>query len=270
MAKIRGSRKKLSGFVGVEKDGYNTSVYYDRINPHPIRENRKTKKNKKIGALPVGFSGKFYGVPFKIHNQFQLDGTVEAVAEDTNTGATIVVINGKNKDQAAAAFFSYIEKHAEPVYSEYQVQKDLLIIKKDVKKFVDNITKEVNDYNKGNHKTAAPVKVNIGPAPAKKTTVKIPKIKKAKTSIKDTPARHRLILPQGSRASINIRINGPDDIASTVKKLNQIKDAIAFKVFNKKTLPMIQRKKATAEINQLRKNYSTLKKYLQTQINSIK
>lgn len=208
MAKLR-SKKNVSGLLGVKKAGHHTSVYYSRIRPHT--------KAKKVGALPVGFTGKFYGVPFKIYNQYTLDGGVVAIAENTKTGSIICSIDGKNTEKAAEAFCSHIVNNHEMGDSYYVEKKDLPIIKKGVNKFVKQLAGEVLAYNKGNKQTEAPKKINI----QKPVAAKLPVAKFTKNTLRETLKSQKLRL-RGGYSLLSRRVSGLFD-TNTIKELDDLK-----------------------------------------------
>jgi hypothetical protein len=110
----------------------------------------KTAKKRKIGALPIGFTGKILGVPFKVVNQFDIYGEVNAIVENTETGKKIIVIDGKTSTKDLAdKFFAHIKMNV-----DYQnindIPKDTL---QRISKFVINLSKEVKDYNAGKKQT---------------------------------------------------------------------------------------------------------------------
>jgi hypothetical protein len=133
------------------------------------------KRHMGIGALPVGFSGNIWGVHFKIINQFDIYNEVAAIMEDTQTGSTIVLFDGKGSANIKAEKIEdYVIKHRTKNYS-YTIaeKKDLL---KRLIKFSASMQKEVIDYNKGGKKTIKKTPLNI--AAPKKTAVKKTAVKK--------------------------------------------------------------------------------------------
>lgn len=63
-----------------------------------------------IGAIPVNFAGKFWGVPFKIIAQYTIENKVELIVEDKATGQKITTLTGRNSEQAANTFLQHILK----------------------------------------------------------------------------------------------------------------------------------------------------------------
>jgi hypothetical protein len=113
---------------------------------------RKVKAvvKKRLGALPVGFKGSIYKIPFKIVNQYDIYNDVSAIMEDTDNGNRIVAFDGKGspKDKAEA-IVSYIDKITQGKYF-YKDDKQLY---SRMLKFATNMQKEVKDFNAGKKKT---------------------------------------------------------------------------------------------------------------------
>ena len=104
---------------------------------------------KRLGALPIGFKGSIYDIPFKIVNQYDIYNDVSAIMEDTNNGNRIVAFDGKGsaKDKAEA-IVSYISKITN--VTSYKNDKELY---SRMLKFATNMQKEVKDFNAGKKKT---------------------------------------------------------------------------------------------------------------------
>jgi hypothetical protein len=138
---------------------------------------------KKVGALPISFSGKILDIPFKVFHQYDIYNNVSSIVEDTNTGATISIIDGKgNVDTKADAFASYILKNSK--YNKNELAPNFNIR---IKKFVTDLTKEVKGFNSGKFETIKKVPVEIKP---KKSTMPKAKTKKAATN-KATPVKRK-------------------------------------------------------------------------------
>jgi hypothetical protein len=108
----------------------------------------KAAVKKRLGALPVGFKGSIYNIPFKIVNQYDIYNDVSALMEDNNTGNRIVAFDGKGsaKDKAEA-IVTYINKATQGNYAD---DKELY---RRMLKFATNMQKEVKDFNTGKKKT---------------------------------------------------------------------------------------------------------------------
>lgn len=104
----------------------------------------------------------------------------------------------------------------------------------------------------------------------KKKKVGQPSVKVKSISLKKSLKSEGLKLPHGYSLQKRVRINGPQDVASTITKLYAIKDGIRFHENLKKASPPAMRKKHTTEIAAMKKSFAAMKKYLQTQTNSIK
>lgn len=131
-------------------------------------------KKKLLGALPVGFKGKFAGVPFSISVQYDIYGNVSAIVLSTENKA-IIAIDGDSKKIKALAdkFFTYISTNTD---QKLKTDADFKYFQKDyytkIKDFVKNITEEVNDYNKKQMPTKKAVKKVAKKAATKKAIVK--------------------------------------------------------------------------------------------------
>jgi hypothetical protein len=176
-------------------------------------------KKKLLGALPVGFKGKFAGVPFSISVQYDIYGKVSAIVlGDKNN--TIVAIDGDKKKEKAFidAFNGYIFKGSGYSISDIEKYNKNYFTK--VKNFVKNINQEVNDYNKKQMPIKKAVKKVAKKVATKKAIVKKAVKKSApKKAIKKTTAKPavkkqtgtsnrkydilRQALPAGKRTSAN-------------------------------------------------------------------
>jgi hypothetical protein len=136
------------------------------------------KIKKRIGALPIGFSGKIWGVGFKVINQFDIYDEVSAIVEDTTTGSRIISFDGKKSTKDLTdAFVSYITKQTGQ-YDEKSVKE----LKSRLLKFCTNLNKEVKDYNSGKKATIKKLPIKIEAPKIKK----IPVVKKSIVKKKHT------------------------------------------------------------------------------------
>ena len=121
---------------------------------------------KRVGALPVGFTGKFLGWPFKVLNQFTLDGGVTAqIVELDAPGNIVAELNGR-KDDIERSYTRIFQKIAIPYaalnvsYNKpAEVKQDQKRVENAVRQFLVQLNKEVSDYNSGKDrktKTAKP------------------------------------------------------------------------------------------------------------------
>lgn len=175
MAKIRAKRGKPTKKVG------------KKTLPKFLVSNKKSKT--KIGALPVGFTGKFYGVPFKIYNQFDIYGKVSAIIEDTNNGREIVEVTDRIKAPAQIQAFEN--------YLSITAQYDIAEIKraKDAKNFITNLYNEVKKYNEGKTGTTKAKKgINVKIVKRPGSTAHV---KTTKTTLKENLKSEGLKLTHG-------------------------------------------------------------------------
>jgi len=112
---------------------------------------------KRVGALPVGFTGKFLGWPFKVLNQFTIDGGVTAQIVELNPPGRIVAeLNGRKQD-IETSYTKLFKKIAVPFAA--LDKKDAKRVENAVRQFLTQLNKEVSDYNSGKDrktKTAKP------------------------------------------------------------------------------------------------------------------
>lgn len=152
-----------------------------------IRVMSGTKKT--VGALPVGFTGKFLGWPFKVLNQFTLDGGVTAQIVELNPPGNIVAeLNGRPEDveKFVVKIMSVLREKAKDVINkliepyeqeakktryhrarknkiDLQTYKEKLSarVRSDVKKFAEQLNGEVRKYNTGKSRKTKTVKPAI-------------------------------------------------------------------------------------------------------------
>lgn len=121
---------------------------------------------KRVGALPVGFTGKFLGWPFKVLNQFTLDGGVTAqIVELDPPGKIIAELDGRKED-VERAYTKIFQKIAIPYAAlnvSYNkpayVKQDQKRVENAIRQFLTQLNKEVSEYNSGKDrkiKTAKP------------------------------------------------------------------------------------------------------------------
>ena len=142
--------KKNAGFVKTVKLGTKKEVTYTKKSEvKPKKQPVKISGFKNvIGALPVGFKGTIYDIPFKIVNQYDIYNDVSAIMEDTRSGNTITVFDGKGsaKDKAES-IVNYVNKatllkenYTKPLYGM-------------MLKFSTNLQNEVKAFNAGKKQT---------------------------------------------------------------------------------------------------------------------
>lgn len=175
--KLKAKNKNLTHIQAVKQAW---AILYSKEKKSPVK--------KKVGALPIGFTGKIVGVPFKIVNQFDIYGEVNAIVENTDTGKKIIVIDGKaSTKDLAEKFFTHIKMNVD--YEKNEIPKDTFAR---ISKFVIGLNKEVKDYNAGKKQTIKKQPLII--AAKKITTVKkSPSTKKSKVvKIKKTATKKSL------------------------------------------------------------------------------
>lgn len=146
-------KKKVAGYVTTKRKGKITNVIY---------------KNKKLGALPIGFKGSIWGIKFKIVNQYDIYGDVSAIVENIETGHRIVTFDGKGSaNEKADTFAGYVARHGTEGSTS---DADIRALKSRLLKFATQMQKEVKDYNSGKKKTIKKQPLNI-PVPKVKKTI---------------------------------------------------------------------------------------------------
>ena len=129
-------------------------------------------KKSILGALPVGFVGTIYGVKFFLVHQYDITGDVTVQAYDDKTKELIFELRNNNKEQAEKKFIEYILNNPNYTFKNYKNRaEEEKAIRTKTKPFLNNLVKEIREYNKNkvkmpakNKKTKRPVKAK---APAK-------------------------------------------------------------------------------------------------------
>lgn len=139
-------------------------------------------KLSKLNGVPQSFEGKFFGLPFKLINQYTIDNKVEILFYDNRPkGKIVAIIKDISKldmliDSVAVWLFNNPDITK---LSSYQ-DTDLKEVHKRLKPFLNNLLQEVKKYNRKpkSVKTKA-----IKPVKTKKATVKKAIVKKTKQKI---------------------------------------------------------------------------------------
>jgi hypothetical protein len=149
-----------------------TGVSLKEAFAHIYGKKVKAAVKKRLGALPIGFKGSIFNIPFKIVNQYDIYNDVSALMEDTDTGNRIVAFDGKGsaKDRAEA-IVSYINKATQGKYADNKELNSRML------KFATNMQKEVKDFNAGKKKTIKkePLKI-IAPKNIVTTKKRLPSV----------------------------------------------------------------------------------------------
>ena len=117
----------------------------------------------KLNGVPQSFEGKFFGLPFKLINQYTIDNKVEILFYDNRPKGEIVAIIKDNSklDMLIDSVASWLFKNEDITNLSSYNEKDLKEVHKRLKPFLSNLLQEVKKYNK------KPVTKTI--KPAKKT-----------------------------------------------------------------------------------------------------
>jgi hypothetical protein len=217
-AKIRAKNPKLTQAEAVKKAW---AIIYT-----------KKKTEKKVGALPLGFRGDIWGVEFKIVNQFDIYGHVNAIAENTKTGQQIVTFDGKEPAKILSEkFYTHVINNRTVNLDKYSYgEKQLADLKKRIFAFCTMMQKEVKEYNAGKKSTKKKQSIKI--EKPKKITVqkKLPvkkSIKKHKKwgTVKTHKRRVAGLHKDNKSHNVNIRvISGINkDVQRSLSAYNQLK-----------------------------------------------
>lgn len=147
-----------------------------------------TKKDKtiykSIGALPIDFKGSFLGYNFSIVNQYTIDGGVTAIFLDKDKVKILELNGNKNEEDRAVNILSSRAKSQFSHDKGYKLDsRDETELNKRIKKFIQQLNKEVKDYNTGkdrNVKKSKPVKIKYH-----HTTKKLSLINEIKSLLKN-------------------------------------------------------------------------------------
>jgi hypothetical protein len=158
--KLKAKNKNLSHIDAVKQAW---AILYSKDKKSPS----KTSEKRKVGALPIGFTGKILGVPFKVVNQFDIYGDVNLQFENTKTGKIFLSItNDNNIEIQTIDTYDYIIKESKT--GEFTYAQGLIAAKKQnkpkfyyidtltfnkIKKLITQLTGEVKKYNAGIKKT---------------------------------------------------------------------------------------------------------------------
>jgi hypothetical protein len=197
-------KKKVSGYVATKRKGKVTNVIYTK---------------KKLGALPVGFTGNIWGIKFKVVNQFDIYGDVAAIVENIETGHRIVTFDGKGSaNEKADVFAGYVARHGTGGSVN---DADMKALKSRLLKFATNMQKEVKDYNAGKKKT-------IKKQPLKIVAPKLKKVTHKKSAPKKSVKKHHT--HWGTIHAHERRVNGIKkkkiSEQSILNKIHKVKDDV--------------------------------------------
>jgi len=147
---------------------------------------------RRVGALPVGFTGKFLGWAFKVLNQYTLSGGVTAqIVQIDPPGNIVAELNGSPGDVTRAAetvmrILKKIERDPQrnPVEGGqtdkffFQLDKSARSrVEKAVTEFFKELNNEVKKYNRGDKRTTTKKPAVIKYSPAVKKLALIDQIK---------------------------------------------------------------------------------------------
>ena len=143
--------------------------------------NKGTGSTKKVSVKKSkGIAGvfKFSGVGFKDVRQFDIFGKLSYLIEN-NEGDLITTVTGVVSDITKQA--NQLKKYIDKTSFDYDAKRD-----RDIKKFITQLAKEVQQYNKGKSKTVKPAKEFITVAESKKPIIKKTVAKKTVAKTKNS------------------------------------------------------------------------------------
>lgn len=193
--KVSGVKKKAAKKATVKKKA-------------AVSKHKDTKSHnvniKVVSGLPIGFTGKFLGWPFKVLNQYQIDGGVTAQIIELNPPGNLTAeLNGRKQDIERAVSRIYANAKAN-WGNNYVDEKDL---KKRITNFVTQLNKEVANYNSGKDTTTKKAK----PIKYTSTVKKLSTVNQIKNILKNSKKRLKYgytVIPGNVKFSKNEVISG--------------------------------------------------------------
>jgi hypothetical protein len=132
----------------VSVSGYHKDTKSHNVNIKVVSGIKISRKPGKIGALPIDFTGSVLGLRFRVYNQFNLDGTVTLqIVENRPGGDLIANVDGRTGEVETATnkFWGKIDGKERQLLGKSGETK----VKKTIKDFIQNLHKEVKEYNSG-------------------------------------------------------------------------------------------------------------------------
>ena len=255
----------IGKYVKTTRKGGKTFVHY--------------KRKKRVGALPVGFTGKILGVPFSVFNQFNIDGTVTAQIILDKDGSIITELNGRPQDieiglnnwtkvlQREATGANWNSEKRIYTFNDWSklTAKDKKETEKKIVAFLKQLNSEVREYNSGKNvatKKAKPVNINSPKRTKKSTSPK--KSKSLKDDIKDILRGEKkrmkygyTIVPGKVRGIVNIGAIPNYKDPGTAKEIAIYADS-DYELYNRRKRPILinlgkKHKKGTYDIQKAAK-----------------
>jgi len=177
-----------------------------------MNKNFKFPKLSKLNGVPQSFEGKFFGLPFKLINQYTIDNKVEILFYDNRPKGEIVAIIKDNSqlDMIIDSVASWLFKNEDITNLSSYNEKDLKEVHKRLKPFLFNLLQEVKKYNK------KPVTKAIKPEKDKAT------IQKLTNSLKEG----ELIIRSGK---INNRKLDKEELKAVERTVNNTRKKLGIK-----------------------------------------
>jgi hypothetical protein len=232
----------------------------------------KTQQKKIIGALPVGFTGKFLGWPFKVLNQMTIYGGVTAqIVEINPPGKVVAELNGRKEDEETA--FTLLLKKINNFNTELYTTikrdvKDNKRFEKAVKDFLGQLNKEVRNFNSGKDRSTKKEKPAIIKYTA--TVKKLAVVDQIKNILSDNSKRLKAgyaLVPGKPRIKTGIAgtiDDGQKRRSEIINRISRINQDISEILDNIPNLTPVQKGRARAIIAIYKKSIANYKKELKT------
>jgi len=273
-ATLYGTAKKAAPKKTVKKKAAPKKVAKKKIGAHKDTRSHNVNirvvsgVNRKIGALPVGFTGKFLGWPFKVLNQMTLDGGVTAQIVELNPPGSIVAeLNGRKQDveNAYKKILGKISLAYGQYFTDRYAERDKKRVEKAVKDFLIQLNGEVSKYNSGADKRTKQAKPAVIKYTARvKKLALVDQIKKILADNNKRMKRGYATVPGKPRIKGDIVGAIKTDAADSLKKMISHLSAVqAEKQANKKSsakMTAAQKKQHAAHLRNLAKTESAVKK----------
>ena len=246
--------------------------YHKDTKSHNVNIRVMSGSKKTVGALPVGFTGKFLGWPFKILNQMTIYGGVTAqIVEINPPGKVVAELNGRKEDEATAytLLLKKISSFDPELYNSVKRSfKDLKRFEKAVKDFLSQLNKEVRNFNSGKDRNTKKEK----PAVIKYTASvkKLAIVDQIKNILSDNSKRLKAgytIVP--GKVRIKTGIAGTIDDAQKrrsdiINRISRINQDVAHILDNMNNMTPVQKGRARAVLAIYKKSIANYKKELKT------
>lgn len=246
--------------------------YHKDTKSHNVNIRVMSGNKKNVGALPVGFTGKFLGWPFKILNQMTIYGGVTAqIVEINPPGKVVAELNGRKEDEPTAytLLLKKISSFDPELYNSVKRSvKDSKRFQKAVKDFLAQLNKEVKNFNSGKDRSTKKEK----PAVIKYTASvkKLAVVDQIKNILSDNSKRLKAgytIVPGKPRIKNGISgtiDDGQKRRSEIINRISRINQDVSEILDNMNNLTPVQKGRARAVMAIYKKSIANYKKELKT------